>query len=167
MRVARFLGIGAVTLLLTGWGLSPIWADDERPPLTSEVSSEVSVITVDDTLNKDAFNPAVDVWKVKCKGKTEICAEVHALGPNFDNTFHVTTACVRPPTGEPAEGEFLDSDTDGDEISDGACVFSCTEAVVTVRCDLHDFCDDTYHLHIECVGKGFAAKTPKQTQDQD
>lgn len=166
MRVTRFLGICTAAAFLSGWGLTPVLADDERPPLTSEVSSEASVITVNDTLNNNAANPAVDVWKVKCKGKTEICAEVHAVSGFFDNTFHVTTACVRPPTGEPAEGEFLDSDTDADEVSDGACVSNCTEAVVTVRCDLHDFCDDTYHLHLECVGKGFPTGFPKQTQDQ-
>lgn len=171
MKAKVFFSILALAVFVVGGGASSSLADEPRGGPRPEVASEdLFIAPAQDTLNRNASNPAVDVWKVKCKGKTEICAAVHSSTSGFDdNTFHVTALCVKPvKDSEKGEMEFLDESTDADNLNDDdACVSNCTEAIVTVNCELNDFCDNSYHVHLECVGKGFAKNFPQQTLDQD
>jgi len=171
MKAKTLLSTLSLAVFVTAGGVTLSLADEPRGGPRPEVASEdLFIPSTNDDLDNSSSNPAVDIWKVKCKGKTEICAAVHSLTGGFDdNTFHITALCVKPvKDSEKGEMEFLNESTDADNFNDDdACVSNCTEAIVTVNCELNAFCDNFYHVHLECVGKGFAKNFPQQIQDQD
>jgi hypothetical protein len=74
--------------------------------------------------------------------------------------------CISPLTQKGKGGmQFYERWRDGGQFSPKACTPACTEALVTVECDLSsDSCDDTFALEVECYGGDFAAGFPKKVQ---
>lgn len=117
-------------------------------------------------------NPKVAVWDVKCKAKAPICASVWDQAPNFQyyETFHVSTTCISP-VAQKGKGQmqFYLGERDGGSFSPDACTPACTEALVTVQCDLLGYpnghqCGDTFAVNVDCNGGAFASGFPKKIQ---
>jgi hypothetical protein len=118
--------------------------------------------------NYPLLDPKIAVYDVKCKTKAPICGSVWDQSPNFSYPMdlHVTTLCISPVTQKGKGGmQFYERFRDGGQFSPKACTPACTEALVTVECDLNsDDCNDTYALSVECYGGDFATGFPKKIQ---
>jgi hypothetical protein len=124
--------------------------------------SEALFFTGSFGLSNNLANPDLNVWHVKCKAKTTICADMF---DNFfgDNSGHVSVVCFNP-AAQRGEGELEYAIGGTQNPSPSACVTGCLEALVMFQCEFNDFCDTSWDSVIECVNKNFAAGFPVQTQ---
>lgn len=121
--------------------------------------------------NNYLVDPKIAVWDVKCKTKAPICASVWDQSPDYSyyDNFHVISTCIYP-AAQKGKGamQFYMGQRDGAFFSPDACTPACSEALVTVECDLRDFlygaCDDTFALQVACEGGAFATGFPKKLQ---
>jgi hypothetical protein len=114
-----------------------------------EARAAASEATSTTPLESLAGPNSTDIWNVKCKGKTTLCADVFDQGPNDDNTFFVNVVCIKPKKNVAADKAYAPQGG----LSLIACVSDCKEALVLIGCDPHDFCDDDYDSFVECTGK--------------
>jgi hypothetical protein len=112
------------------------------------------------------MNPTVAVYDVKCKAKSPVCAAVWDQSPDFtyQDDFHVTSLCIAPVAAKGKGNlQYYYNYRDLGQFSPDACTPGCTEALVTVQCDIAGTdCDDSYALDVECYGGEFAAGFPKR-----
>jgi hypothetical protein len=109
------------------------------------------------TLTNGLSNADVDTYRVRCKQKSAICADVSTDAP-FPVVVHVSTTCVAP--AAQAGQAKLEYGVDGD-ISEPACVSGCQEAIVAFQCDFHGNCDG-FNSIIGCDGSDLAKGFPKR-----
>jgi hypothetical protein len=151
----------SVVLLVASGSYAQKDPDTAGPP-SNRSSNEAAILTPPDFFAGGA--DAVNIWHVKCKAATTICADVADIGPNFDNTFHVSVVCTGGTAAHKGQGntEF----TDGGTSSFACTTNKCPEAMVLFTCDANDFCDDDFNSIIDCANKAFVAGFPKQTESQ-
>jgi|SwirhirootsSR3_FD_contig_91_930697_length_1392_multi_2_in_0_out_0_2 hypothetical protein len=139
--------------------------------LAAQIPAQATTTICSDlSFGNNLNTPGIDTYRVRCAAATTIRARVLDNGPFNDNTFHVTNLCVLPDLQRGrGDKEWADPGPPGTFPEGGAnrnpsefaeSPANCQESIVEIGCDRHDFCDDTYCVTLECVGRAFAPGFP-------
>lgn len=114
---------------------------------------------VSGTLTNDLASADVDTYRVRCKQKTDICADVSTVGA-FPIVVHVSTTCIAP-AAQVGQSK-LEYGVNGD-IAEPACVSDCQEAIVAFQCDFFGNCDG-FNSILSCSDVELAKGFPKRVE---